>query len=325
MIRHTRKITAALAMGALFTAGTALAEYPEHVVNMMVPFPAGGPSDNVARPLAEAMRVALGQTIVIENKGGGGGTIGTAQVARAKPDGYNVLLMHTGFSTAPALYKNPGYDAYDSFEPIGLVVDVPMTLVGRADFPANNITELTKYVKKNADKVTLANSGVGSASHLCGTMLNDALGVNLLAIPYKGTAPAMNDLLGKQVDLLCDQATNASPQILAKSVKAYAITSQTRVPLLKDLPTMDESGYKGFQVGVWYGMWVPKHTPKPIVDKLIKALQAGVADPKFQARMQQLGAVVLTQDANPAALQAKVKQQVPQWAALFKKAGVEKQ
>jgi len=325
MIRHTRKLTAALAVGALFTIGAAHAEYPEHVINMVVPFAAGGPTDNVARSLAEAMRPTLGQTIVVENKGGAGGTIGTTQVARAKPDGYEILLMHIGFSTAPSLYKNPGYDPYSSFEPIGLVVDVPMTVIARSDFPANNVQELADYVKKNADKVSLANAGVGAASHLCGTMLADALGVNLLTVPYKGTAPAMNDLLGKQVDLLCDQTTNTTQQIQAKSVKAYAVTSLTRVPTLKDLPTMDESGYKGFQVGIWHGMWVPKNTPKPIVDKLIKALQAGLADPKFQERMQQLGAVVLTQEANPEALQAKVKQQVPQWAALFKKVGLEKQ
>ena len=325
MTRYTRKLSAALAVGALFAAGAAHAEYPDHVVNMVVPFAAGGPTDNVARSLAEAMRPTLGQTIVVENKGGAGGTIGTTQVARAKPDGYQILLMHIGFSTAPSLYKNPGYDPFEGFEPIGLVVDVPMTVIARSDFPPNDVKELAEYVKKNADKVSLANAGIGAASHLCGTMLSDALGVNLLTVPYKGTAPAMNDLLGKQVDLMCDQTTNTTQQIQAKSVKAYAVTSLQRVPTLKDLPTMDESGYKGFQVGIWHGMWVPKNTPKPVVDKLVKSLQAGLADPKFQERMQQLGATVMTKEANPEALQAKVKQQVPQWAELFKKVGLEKQ
>ncbi|SAI31270.1 putattive exported protein [Bordetella ansorpii] len=325
MTRYTRKLSAALAVGALFAAGAAHAEYPDHVVNMVVPFAAGGPTDNVARSLAEAMRPTLGQTIVVENKGGAGGTIGTTQVARAKPDGYQILLMHIGFSTAPSLYKNPGYDPFEGFEPIGLVVDVPMTVIARSDFPPNNVKELAEYVKKNVDKVSLANAGIGAASHLCGTMLSSALGVNLLTVPYKGTAPAMNDLLGKQVDLMCDQTTNTTQQIQAKSVKAYAVTSLQRVPTLKDLPTMDESGYKGFQVGIWHGMWVPKNTPKPVVDKLVKSLQAGLADPKFQERMQQLGATVLTKDANPQALQDKVKQQVPQWAELFKKVGLEKQ
>jgi len=325
MTRFTRKLSAALAVGALFAAGAAHAEFPDHVINMVVPFAAGGPTDNVARSLAEAMRPSLGQSVVVENKGGAGGTIGTSQVARAKPDGYQILLMHVGFSTAPSLYKNPGYDPYDGFEPIGLVVDVPMTVIARSDFPPNNIKELADYVKQNHDKISLANAGIGAASHLCGTMLADALGVNLLTVPYKGTAPAMNDLLGKQVDLMCDQTTNTTQQIQAKSVKAYAVTSLERVPTLADLPTMDESGYKGFQVGIWHGMWAPKGTPKPVVDKLLKALQAGVADPKFQERMQQLGATVLAKEANPEALQAKVKQQVPQWAELFKKVGVEKQ
>ncbi|ANN65836.1 tripartite tricarboxylate transporter substrate-binding protein [Bordetella bronchialis] len=321
----TRRLAAVLAAVTLSAAGAAHAEYPDHVVNMVVPFAAGGPTDNVARSLAEAMRPALGQSIIVENKGGAGGTIGTTFAARAPADGYTVLLMHVGFSTAPSLYKDPGYDPFKSFEPIGLVVDVPMTILARDNFPPNNIKELADYVKKNADKITLANAGIGAASHLCSVMLNEAFGVELLTVPYKGTAPAMNDLLGKQVDMLCDQTTNTTQQINAKKVKAYAVTSLKRVATLPDLPTMDESGYKGFEVGIWHGMWVAKGTPKPVVDKLVKALQAGVKDPKFQERMQTLGAAVLVDEANPQALDAKVKQQVPQWAELFKKAKVEKQ
>ncbi|MCD0503472.1 tripartite tricarboxylate transporter substrate binding protein BugD [Bordetella petrii] len=320
-----RTLSALLAAGALFAAGAAQAEYPERAINMVVPFSAGGPTDNVARSLAEAMRPTLGQTVVVENKAGAGGTIGTSYVARAEPDGYTVLLMHLGFTTAPSLYKDPGYDPAKSFVPVGLVVDVPMTVIAREDFPPNNIKELVEYIKANKDKVSLANAGIGAASHLCGTMLVDALGVDLLTIPYKGTGPAMNDLLGKQVDLLCDQTTNTTQHINAKKVKAYAVTSLKRVPTLPDLPTMDESGFKGFQVGIWHGMWVPKGTPQPVVDKLVKALQAGLADPKFKERMAGLGAAVLEEEANPKALEAKVQQQVPQWAELFKKAGVPKQ
>lgn len=321
----SRRLAAVLAAVTLSAAGAAHAEYPDHVVNMVVPFAAGGPTDNVARSLAEAMRPSLGQSVIVENKGGAGGTIGTTFAARAPADGYTVLLMHVGFSTAPSLYKDPGYDPFKSFEPIGLVVDVPMTILARDNFPPNNIKELADYVKKNSDKITLANAGIGAASHLCSTMLNEAFGVQLLTVPYKGTAPAMNDLLGKQVDMLCDQTTNTTQQINAKKVKAYAVTSLKRVATLPDLPTMDESGYKGFEVGIWHGMWVAKGTPKPVVDKLVKALQAGVKDPKFQERMQTLGATVLVDEANPQALEAKVKQQVPQWAELFKKAKVEKQ
>ena len=315
-----------IALAFAMSAGTAVAaDYPDHPVSMIIPFTAGGPTDNVARSLGEAMQKSLGQTVVIENKAGAGGTIGTTQVANAKPDGYDILLMHIGFSTAPSLYKRLGYDPEKSFRPVGLVVDVPMTLVARADFPANNMKELVEYLKANQDKVTLANAGVGAASHLCGTMLMDALGVKLLTVPYKGAGPAMNDLLGKQVDLLCDQTTNTTQYIKAKKVKAYAVTSLKRVPTLPDLPTMDESGYKGFQVGIWHGMWVPKNTPQPVVDKLVKALQAGLADQKFQERMAGLGAEVLTNDANPQALDAKVNQQVPQWAKLFKNAGISAQ
>ncbi|KAK89123.1 tripartite tricarboxylate transporter substrate binding protein BugD [Bordetella holmesii] len=317
MNRLSRTLTVAFASGTMFAAAGATAAYPDHPVNMVVPFAAGGPTDNVARSLAEAMRPSLGETIVVENKGGAGGTIGTNQVARAPADGYQTLLMHAGFSTAPSLYKSPGYDPYTSFAPIGLVVDVPMTIIARSDFPANNIQELAEYVKKNHDKISLANAGIGAASHLCGVMLADAFGVNLLTIPYKGTAPAMNDLLGKQVDLLCDQTTNTTQQIASGKVKAYAVTSLKRVPTLPDLPTMDESGFKNFEVGIWHGMWVPKDTPKDVQEKLVKSLQAGLADPKFQERMKQLGATVLSSEANPKALDAKVKQQVPQWEKLF--------
>lgn len=320
-----RPLATLLAVAALIGSGQAMADYPDRPINMVVPFAAGGPTDNVARSLAEAMRASLGETIVVENKSGAGGTLGTSQVARAKPDGYSVLLMHVGFSTAPSLYKNPGYNALDSFEPIGLVVDVPMTIIAREDFPPNNMKELAEYIKKNNEKVSLANAGVGAASHLCSTMLMDAFGVQLLTIPYKGTAPAMNDLLGKQVDMLCDQTTNTTQQIEAKKVKAYAVTSLKRVPTLPDLPTMDESGYKGFEVGIWHGMWVPKGTPKPVVDKLVKSLQTGLADAKFKERMRVLGATVLEKEATPDALTARVKQQVPQWAELFKKAGLEPQ
>ena len=236
---HTLKnprLFGSLALALAMSAGTAMAaDYPDHPVSMIIPFTAGGPTDNVARSLGEAMQKSLGQTVVIENKAGAGGTIGTTQVANAKPDGYDVLLMHIGFSTAPSLYKRLGYDPEKSFRPVGLVVDVPMTLVARSDFPANNMKELVEYLKANQDKVTLANAGVGAASHLCGTMLMDALGVKLLTVPYKGAGPAMNDLLGKQVDLLCDQTTNTTQHIKAKTVKAYAITSAQRNAQLPDL------------------------------------------------------------------------------------------
>jgi len=324
--RFMLKLGSALFASALLASGAAQgADYPDRSIAMVVPFSAGGPTDNAARALAEAMRHSLGQTIIVENKGGAGGTIGTSQVARADPNGYTILLMHLGFTTAPSLYKKPGYDAKTSFEPIGMVLDVPMTIIARSNFPPNNIKELVDYLRANKDKVSLANAGIGSASHLCGTMLMDALGIDLLTVPYKGTGPAINDLLGKQVDVLCDQTTNTTQHIKAGTVKTYAVTSKARVPTLPDLPTMQEAGFKDFEVGIWAGLWAPKGTPKPVVDKLVKALQDGLADPAFKSRMEAMGATVLPSEANPEALSKKVAQQIPQWAKLFKKVGVQPQ
>lgn len=323
MKKITLKSLVSLALASLAGMGAAhAADFPERPVHMVIPFAAGGPTDNVARSLAEAMRPALGQTVLVENKAGAGGTIGTSYVARAKPDGYTNLLMHVGFSTALSLYKDPGYTP-DSFEPIGLVVDVPMTIVARSDFPANNIEELVAYVKANPDKVSLANAGIGAASQLCGTMFASAIGVDLLTVPYKGTGPAMNDLLGKQVDIMCDQTTNTTQHIKAGTVKAYAVTSKARVPTLPDLPTMQEAGFKDFEVGIWHGFWAPKGTPAEAVQKLNAALKAGLANPEFQRRMDGLGARVLVDEATPEALKQKVAQQVPQWAKLFKEAGIQ--
>jgi len=321
MKNSTLKLTTALILGTAMLGGTAAAQYPDRPINMVVPFSAGGPTDTVARSLAEAMRPTMGETVLVENKGGAGGTIGVSHVARSKPDGHTILLMHIGFSTAQSLYKNPGYSS-ESFEPIGLVLDVPMTIIARSDFPPNNIQELIEYVKANRDSVSLANAGIGAASHLCGTMFSNAIGVDLLTIPYKGTGPAMNDLLGKQVDIMCDQTTNTSQHIKAGTVKAYAVTSKERVPTLPDLPTMQESGYDGFEVGIWHGLWAPKGTPQPALDKLNSALKAGLNDKAFQERMAGLGANLLADRANPEALSKHVDQQVPQWAELFKKSGI---
>lgn len=319
-----RTLSALLAASAMLAAGAAHAEFPERPINMVVPFAAGGPTDNVARSLAEAMRHSLGQTVVVENKGGAGGTIGTTQVARAQPDGYSVLLMHAGFSTAPSLYKNPGYDPYKSFEPIGLVVDVPMTIIARSDFPPNNIQELADYVKKNKDKVSLANAGIGAASHLCGTMLVEALGVQLLTIPYKGTAPAMNDLLGKQVDLLCDQTTNTTGQITAKKVQAYAVTTPKRLtmPALKDLPTLAEVGVPDFQVTIWHGLYAPKGTPADIVKKVNEAMKAALKDPEFIKRQEALGAVIASDGRiEPEGHKKFVQAEIEKWGKVIKAAG----
>lgn len=313
----------ALAGVAAVVPGLAQAQnFPTRPVTMIVPFAAGGPTDVVARSLAESMRKSLGQTIVVENVAGAGGTIGTARVAKAANDGYTLLLMHIGFSTAPALYRKLSYDAANDFQPVGLTVDVPMTMIARDNFPPNNFGEFLTYVKANHAKLSLANAGIGSASHLCGLIFSSTLGVDIQTIPYKGTAPAMNDLLGKQVDFMCDQTTNTTGQIKAHKVKAYAVTSKARVPSLSDIPTMDESGLKGFEVGIWHGLWAPKGTPKPVVDKIQAALKAGLDDPAFKNRMTELGAIVLADQATPDALDKHVKSETSKWGAIIKKAGV---
>jgi tripartite-type tricarboxylate transporter receptor subunit TctC len=309
-----------------FACASAIAQdYPgDKPVTFVVPFAAGGPTDIVARTLAQAMTKPMGaKAIVVENTAGAGGTIGTSRVAKAPGDGYTLLLMHVGFSTAPALYRKLNYDPIGDFEPVGLVVDVPMVMVARDNFPANNLQEFLTYVKANKDKLSFANAGLGAASHLCGLMFMSAIKTEVQTVPYKGTAPAMTDLLGKQVDFMCDQTTNTTANIKAGKVKAYAISSAKRNPSLPNIPTFDESGLKGFQVGVWHGLWAPKGTPKPVVDKLVAALNQALKDPAFSTRMVELGAEVMPAErATPKGLADHVKAEIGKWGAVIKAAGV---
>jgi tripartite-type tricarboxylate transporter receptor subunit TctC len=259
------KITLMRAAACLALFGSAFAHaetFPTKTITMIVPFAAGGPTDTVARLVAQSMGNKLKQQIIIENVGGAGGTIAAARVAKAAPDGYTVLMHHIGHSTAPALYRKLSYNAQTDFETIGLVTDVPMTIVARKDFPARDFKEFLAYVRANKDKVTYANAGVGSASHLCGMLFMTAIGTDLTTVPYKGTGPAMNDLLGGQVDFMCDQTTNTTSQIKSGKVKAYGVTTKTRLPNMPDLPTLNEAGLPGFEVAVWHGLYAPKGTPK---------------------------------------------------------------
>lgn len=315
------RLLAALATAVLAPAAWAQA-FPTKPITMVVPFTAGGPTDTVARSLAQGMTKSLGQPVVVENVGGAGGTVGAARVKNAAPDGYTLLLHHIGMSTAPALYRKLPYNPQTDFEMIGLIVDVPMTLIARADFPAKTFPEFLTYVKANKEKLNLANAGLGAASHLCGLLFMSAIEADVTTVPFKGTADAMNALLGKQVDFMCDQTTNTTGQINAGSVKAYAVTSKTRVPTLPNLPTMDEAGLKGFQVGIWHAVYAPKGTPKPVVDKLVAALQAGSQDPDFRRRMTELGATVYgVETITPVALSAHLKSEIEKWGPIIKKAG----
>lgn len=298
-------------------------DFPTKPITVVVPFSAGGPTDVVARTLGQAMSKTLKQTIIIDNAVGAGGTIGTNKVARAAPDGYTLLLMHIGFATAPALYRSLQYDATRDFEPIGLVVEVPMTVIGKPNFPAQDLAGMIAYVKANRDKVTYANAGLGSASHLCGLLFLSTIQAEITTIPYKGTAPAMNDLLGGQVDFMCDQTTNTTGQIKGGKVKAFGVTSRTRVASLPNLPTLAESGLPGFEVVVWHGLWAPRGTTKSVIDKLSATLQQALKDEGFSARMGELGANVVASDrARPDALRRHVKEEIDRWGPIIKKAGI---
>jgi len=314
----------ALIVALSFAATTSLAqEYPAKPVALMVPFAAGGPTDTVARSLAQAMGKHLKQTIVVENTPGAGGTIAPTKLKNATPDGYTLLIAHIGMSTAPALYRTLPFKPLDDFEHIGQVVDVPMTLIAKKDMAAKEIKELLAFVKANKDKVTLANAGIGSASHLCGLLLMSTLQTDMTTVPYKGTAPAINDLLGGQVDLLCDQTTNTTQYITSNRVKAYGVTSAARLDTLKDLPPLAEAGLPGFEVVVWHGVYAPKGTPKPVIDKLVTALQAAIKDPAFVQRMNDLGSqVVATNKATPEGLKSHLRAEIDKWTPIIRKAGV---
>jgi tripartite-type tricarboxylate transporter receptor subunit TctC len=264
----------------------------------------------------------LGQTIIVENVNGAGGTLGSARVATAAPDGYTVLLHHIGIAAADTLYRKLPYKTLDSFEYIGLVTDAPMTLIARANFPANDMKTLVDYVKANKEKVTMANAGLGSASHLCGMLFQSAVGQQVTTVPYTGTGPAMTDILGGQVDIMCDQTTNTMTQIQGNKVKAYAITTTKRLDLLPNLPTGAEAGLPAFQVGVWHGLYAPKGTPAAVVTRLNTALKTALHDKTVGERFAALGtAPSPDSDATPAALKAKLEGDVARLAPIIKAAG----
>ncbi|MEO8441908.1 MAG: tripartite tricarboxylate transporter substrate-binding protein, partial [Betaproteobacteria bacterium] len=252
-----------LCMLAMVPAIVFAQDYPNKQIVLVVPFAAGGPTDTLARNLGVTLTKLLKQQVIIDNAGGAGGTIGINKVAKAKNDGYTLLLMHIGMSTSPALYRKLPYDTLNDFEFIGQVADVPMTMLGKKALPPNNLKELLPYLKANKAKLTYANAGLGAASHLCGLLFMSQNEIDLTTVPYKGTAPAMTDLIGGQVDLMCDQTTNTTQQVQAGTVKVYGVTSAQRVPSLKDVPTLAEQGMKGFEVVVWHGLYAPKGTPKP--------------------------------------------------------------
>ena len=295
--------------------------YPSKPITIVVPFVAGGPTDRVARDLAEAMRKPLGDaTIVIENVLGAGSSIGSNKVAKANPDGYTILLNHIAMASMPNLLRNMPFKIDSDFEYLGMINDVPMTVIARPTMPAKNFKELRDWLNANKGKINLGNAGVGSASHLCGLMLQNAVQVDMTTIPYKGTAPALTDLIGGQIDLMCDQTTNTSVQIEVKKVNAYGVTTSKRLttPALKDIPTLQEEGLKGFEVTIWHGLYAPKGTPSDVVTKLNTALKAALKDPDFIKKQEALGAVVVTDKRmEPAEHKKFVASEIAKWGPVI--------
>src|SRR5258708_3628827 len=298
-------------------------EFPARPITRVVPFSAGGPGDVIARLLGNEMSGTLKQSLVVESVGGAGGTIGTNRVARAAPDGYTLLLMHIGQATAPALYAKLPFDPVGDFAPIGLVTDVPMILVARPNFPAKDLKELVAHVRAQGDKITYANVGLGSASHLCGLMFMSAIEAKLTPIYYKGGGPALNDIIAGHIDVYCDPATGPTPHIQAGTITGYAITSKKRVPSLPNVPTSAQAGITGFDVTTWYGMYAPRNTPKPVVDALVGALQKALKDPTVISRFAELSMEPVAEErATPAALEQLLKAEVVKWDRIIKAAGI---
>jgi tripartite-type tricarboxylate transporter receptor subunit TctC len=321
-------IASAAALAFAVVSPASAQEYPvkDKTITIVVPFAAGGPTDRVARDLAEALRKPLGGgTVLVDNAAGAGGSIGANKVAKANPDGYTLLLHHIGMSTMPGLVRNIPFKVESDFEYLGMINDVPMTLIGKPALAANNYKELTTWMAANKGKINLGHAGIGSASHLCGLLFQTAIQTDMTSVPYKGTAPAMTDLIGGQIDLMCDQTTNTTSQIEGKKVKAYGVTTAKHltVPALKDIATMQESGLKGFEVTVWHGLYAPKGTPAAVQKKLNDALKIALKDPEFIKKQEGLGAVVITDSrTDPAEHKKFVASEIAKWTPIIKAAGV---
>jgi tripartite-type tricarboxylate transporter receptor subunit TctC len=312
-----------LTAAAALAAPPARAAYPERPITMIVPFAAGGPTDVVARIAAENMSRTLGQQIVIENVSGAGGTTGITRASQAAPDGYTIMMGHMGtHGAAPAVYPNLKYDPVKGFEPVGLAAGTPIVIVAKKDFPAKDLKEFIAYVKANAGKLNEAHAGVGSVSFTTCTLLNSILGVKPTRVAYRGTGPALNDLVAGQVDYMCDQIVNLVPQIQAGTIKAYAVALPERSPALPNVPTTKEGGLPEFQVSAWNAIFAPKGTPAPIVAKLSDALLKALDDQNTRKRLLELGADVGDRSRHtPQALQKLVESEVARWTPVLKAAG----
>ena len=323
---HIRRalVLSLCALGSVWVGHANAQDYPNKPITMMMPYAAGGPGDTITRLFAGSMQKILGQQIVVDNTAGASGSIGTAKVARSKPDGYSLLMIHVSHATNMAMYKNLSYHPVDDFEPIGSATSGPMVIVARTEFPPKDLNEFVAYLKTNQKKVSLAHAGVGSASHLCGLMMMNVLGVQLNEIPYKGTGPALTDLMGGQVDILCDQTSGTVPSVKNGKIKAYAAAGKNRLSSLPETPAIAEAGVKGFEINISFGLYAPKGTPKPVLEKLTAALQKSVTDPDVIKRLDGMGvSAVSIEQATPAALRAHLKNEIDTLGGLLIKAGVQ--
>lgn len=298
-------------------------DYPTRTITMVMPYAPGGPGDTITRLFATAMQKSLGQQIIVDNPSGAGGSIGTAKVARSTPDGYTLLMTHISHATNVLMIKNLSYSPINDFEPIGLATVGPMVVTARKDFAPKDAKEFIEYIKANSGKISMGHAGIGSASHLCGLMFSEALGVKIDMIPYKGAAPALNDLMGGQVDIMCDQTTSTVPAIQSGRIKPYAVAGTKRLDSMPNLPALSEVGIKDFNISIWFGLYAPKDTPKPVIEKLSAALTKAVQDPELKAKLESIGTSPVSTDmTNPAKLQTHLKNEIETLGPLLKRAGV---
>jgi tripartite-type tricarboxylate transporter receptor subunit TctC len=313
-------VTVTTAAMALATAASAA--YPDKPITMVIPYATGGSTDVIGRLIAEAMTRDLGQQVIVENAGGAGGTIGTAKVARAAPDGYTVLLHNMGIATAPALYPKLTFDANKDLVPISLAGDVPMILVGNKNFAPATVAEVIRQMKAKPGEVRFAHAGVGATSHLCAMLFSQTTDTTVTMVPYRGTGPALQDVIAGNVDLICDQPVATGPHVAAGALKPYAMATKARVPQLPNVPTFAESGLPGFQLAVWHGVYAPKGTPAAVVTRLNTALRHALADPNVVKRFQEMGVVAPQGDRlKPQALGLQTAAEIKKWDPVIKAAG----
>jgi tripartite-type tricarboxylate transporter receptor subunit TctC len=311
-----------VAVTSAVTTNVCAQDFPARPVSLMMPYAPGGPGDTITRLIGQGMGKVLNQQFVVENTAGAGGTIGTAKVAGSAPDGYSLLVMHVGHAANTTLYRNLRYDAIADFEPIGMIAESPMAFVAKKEFPAGNFKELIAYVQNHGVGVSYGHAGVGSASHLCGLLFFDAIDAMVTSVPYKGTAPALSDLMGGQFDFMCDQTVNVFKPVQAGFIEAYAVTTKSRLAVLPDLPTADEAGLPGFAFTNWFAMYAPKGTPKPVIEKLSAALQEALQDPELKGKLAVTGAEAVSPErASPEILRALLKAEIDKWGPIIRKAG----